>query len=233
MWVKIDDGFATHPKILTAGIVALGIQIRAICYASQNQTDGKITPSAVPLFLIGTDPTIDWPAHMVQHGLWDIIPSGYVVHDYLEWNLSKNQRDNFLKKKRQAGKKGMKRRWGTSDSSITDVITDVITPVKHAGITKPYHATSTSTSSLSESEFEQFWNQYPRRIGKKAAHKAWTAAKDRPPLPRIVSALTTAKQSPDWTKDNGKFIPHPATWLNQGRWDDVLAMPPRKERLPL
>lgn len=69
-------------------------------------------------------------------------------------------------------------------------------------------------------EFEQFWQAYPRKVGKKAALKAWHAAKDKPDLLRILSALAAAKQSPDWTKENGKFIPHPATWLNQGRWDD-------------
>ena len=68
--------------------------------------------------------------------------------------------------------------------------------------------------------FDLFWGQYPRKIGKKAALKSWHAAKDKPDLPRILSALAAAKQSPDWTKENGKFIPHPATWLNQGRWDD-------------
>ena len=28
--------------------------------------------------------------------------------------------------------------------------------------------------------------------------------------------------SAQWQRDNGQYIPHPATWLNQGRWDDEL-----------
>lgn len=231
MWVKIDDGFCTHPKVLAAGPLAALIQLRAICFASQNQTDGFIPASAVPLLLLGFERLgidegsigdyasfghqandIDWAPIMVSNGLWDTVDNGYYIHDYLEWNLSKKDRETFKKQKSKAGKKGMKARWGQSKRIITDVITD--------DITKPYHAISTSTSSLSSSEFEQFWDQYPRKIGKKAAMKAWHAAKDKPDLPRILSALAAAKQSSDWTKENGKFIPHPATWLNQGRWDD-------------
>lgn len=76
-----------------------------------------------------------------------------------------------------------------------------------------------------EGEFEQFWDTYPKKIGKRAAEKAWYGAKDKPSLPRILSALSSAKVSSNWTKEQGKYIPHPATWLNQGRWDDVLTMP--------
>ena len=108
---------------------------------------------------------------------------------------------------------------------------NVISDCHHVVISETETETETETDLCGD--FDSFWNQYPRKIGKKAALKAWHAAKDKPDLPRILSALTAAKQSPDWTKENGKFIPHPATWLNQGRWDDVLTTPARKERLPL
>lgn len=71
-----------------------------------------------------------------------------------------------------------------------------------------------------EEKFEQFWNAYPKKVGKKAAMKAWHLAKDKPSLPDLLAALSRASQSPQWTKDHGQFIPHPATWLNQGRWSD-------------
>lgn len=71
------------------------------------------------------------------------------------------------------------------------------------------------------SEFEQFWAEYPRKIGKKAAQKAFQNARDRPPIDDLLEALRKAKRSPQWLKDNGQFIPHPATWLNRGQWADV------------
>lgn len=69
--------------------------------------------------------------------------------------------------------------------------------------------------------FLSFWNAYPRRVGKGAAAKAWKAAKPDEELTlKILSALEEAKASPQWRRDNGQFIPHPSTWLNQRRWED-------------
>ncbi len=69
-------------------------------------------------------------------------------------------------------------------------------------------------------DFEQFWLAYPKKVGKKAARVAWRNASDRPGLPSILEAVSLARRSQQWMKENGQFIPHPATWLNQGRWSD-------------
>ena len=72
-------------------------------------------------------------------------------------------------------------------------------------------------------EFEQFWQAYPRKVGgKKNALRAWEKAQDRPSIEAIVSVLERAKQTEQWKKDGGQFIPYPATWLNRGMWADDL-----------
>ena len=83
-----------------------------------------------------------------------------------------------------------------------------------------------------DDDFEQFWMQYPRKTGKKAALKAWNRAEDRPAIDLILLSVDQAKRSEQWRKDNGQFIPLPATWINQGRWDDrpfVLSEQPRQK----
>ena len=65
--------------------------------------------------------------------------------------------------------------------------------------------------------FENFWKSYPRRVGKVAAEKAWAAACKRSDSEAIITAASRYAQHPP---DDPKFIPHPATWLNQGRYDD-------------
>lgn len=45
-------------------------------------------------------------------------------------------------------------------------------------------------------------------------------------LSQMLSAIKQQCASPQWTKDNGQYIPNPATWLNQGRWEDVLPAAP-------
>ena len=68
-----------------------------------------------------------------------------------------------------------------------------------------------------------FWTAYPKKVGKAAALKSWKKIKPTAELfDRILTAVEAAKNSQQWQKDGGQFIPHPATWLNQGRWDDEL-----------
>jgi len=69
-------------------------------------------------------------------------------------------------------------------------------------------------------EFDQFWQAYPRKVGRKAAQKAFQNAQDRPRIDDLVEAIHRARDSSQWLKDGGQFIPHPSTWLNRGGWAD-------------
>ena len=65
--------------------------------------------------------------------------------------------------------------------------------------------------------FDTFWKQYPRKIAKPRALKAWMKVKPDDALTqKIISRL--AKE--DFATRDEKFIPHPATWLNDQRWND-------------
>lgn len=81
--------------------------------------------------------------------------------------------------------------------------------------------------SSSDSEFEEFWLAYPRKVGRKDAKRAWVKARDKPPIFEILVALMNQQASDQWQRENGQFIPHPATWLNQGRWADQLPAKPK------
>lgn len=92
------------------------------------------------------------------------------------------------------------------------------------------------------SGFEKFWQAYPLKKGKQAARRAFDRARKLTTLDNMLSAIRKQKGWEQWTRDNGKYIPHPAKWLNQGRWDDQSdvdtepekpAPPPRLEACPL
>lgn len=73
--------------------------------------------------------------------------------------------------------------------------------------------------------FDQFWARYPKRTAKAVAIKSWNKLKlDEPLFIAIMTALDNHKKNPDWGKENGKFIPHASTWLNQRRWEDEVAV---------
>lgn len=74
-----------------------------------------------------------------------------------------------------------------------------------------------------ESSFERFWSAYPKKVAKAAALKAWGKIKpDQELTNTILEAIEKHKQSDQWRKDGGQYIPNPSTWLNGKRWDDEL-----------
>ncbi|MEE6280178.1 helix-turn-helix domain-containing protein [Georgenia sp. MJ170] len=73
-------------------------------------------------------------------------------------------------------------------------------------------------STTAEALFEEFWQCYPRRVGKKAARKAWDKAHaDGADLHAVIAGAV--RLSTDHNREDA-FTPHPSTWLNQGRWED-------------
>lgn len=78
--------------------------------------------------------------------------------------------------------------------------------------------------------FAEFWIAYPKKVGKGAAEMAWK--KHRPDLQTCLAAVAAASRSTDWTKDAGQFVPNPATWLNQRRWEDGAATVAGQAPLP-
>ncbi len=64
--------------------------------------------------------------------------------------------------------------------------------------------------------FADFWAAYPRRVGKGAALKAFAKAiASGASVAEIAAGLNRQR----WPAEE-RFIPHPATWLNQARWQD-------------
>lgn len=73
------------------------------------------------------------------------------------------------------------------------------------------------------SAFDMFWDAYPRKVGKPKAESAFRKVNPSGPvLEAMLVAIVTQKRSAQWTRDGGEFIPHPATWLNQRRWEDEI-----------
>jgi hypothetical protein len=100
-WTKIDDGFYDHPKVLEAGNEAIGLFCRVLSYCGKQLTDG-FTPERVAAFL-GKRRAID---KLVEVGLWECVEGGYQVHDYLDYNRSREDVEAD-----RAGNAERQRRW--------------------------------------------------------------------------------------------------------------------------
>ena len=82
--------------------------------------------------------------------------------------------------------------------------------------------------------FDEWYALYPRKTARINAEKAWASLKPTDELiDTMIAALRMQREQPDWTKDNGAFIPHPATWLNGKRWMDELPAGAAQAETPL
>lgn len=80
------------------------------------------------------------------------------------------------------------------------------------------------TASPVDDLFTEFWGIYPRRAGKQAALRAWRKAVKTTPAEVVLDGARRLRDDPNLPEK--QFVPHPASWLNAGRWDDD-PLPPR------
>ena len=79
-----------------------------------------------------------------------------------------------------------------------------------------------------ELAFDKFWEAYPRKVGKAKAEAAFL--KVTVGIDVLLAAIEQQKKSAQWQKEDGQFIPHPATWLNGKRWEDQLDCTQEQDR---
>ena len=71
--------------------------------------------------------------------------------------------------------------------------------------------------------FDEFWKAYPKKQGKDLAKTSFVKRKvSKELLQQMLQAIDQQKSTDQWKKESGQFIPAPATWLNQGRWQDEI-----------
>lgn len=116
---------------------------------------------------------------------------------------------------------GQRRKRRFDERKSNDVVTQTPLPEKRREVTP-----------IVPKGFAEFWEAYPLRKSKATAEKAWTRIKPDDSLAaRILEAVAAAKKSTDWTKEGGRFIPYPASWLNARGWEDEARPAPGLGRL--
>jgi hypothetical protein len=94
------------------------------------------------------------------------------------------------------------------------------------------HASSVTRASR-DAQFDAYWKPYPRKVGKQGARKVWDTKVKNGADPDAITAgaVAFAEHVRAWQTPEDK-IPHPSTWLNAGRWEDVLTPPSTAVALP-
>lgn len=100
-------------------------------------------------------------------------------------------------------------------------IPDINTDIKPNNT--PYNPSTDDSQKYDNKIFEKFWNEYPKKISKGNAEKWFKKNKPTNDLVDLmIEKLKIYKETEQWKKDNGKYIPYPSSWLNARGWEDEI-----------
>lgn len=212
-WFKVDDGFAFHPKAIEAGNAALGLWVRAGAWCGANLTDG-----ALPRHMIGTLGAQARDARrLVTVGLWVETETGYQFHEWEKMQPTKAdvEAERAENRKRQKAFRDKKRNGVTN--GVTNTVTNGAT---NRTPTRPDPSLKEKTPSTAAPSrlFDQFWDWYPRKVGKPDAAKAYEKAVKKHGEQVVIAGVERLRLDPNLPEK--KFIPHPSRWLNREGWND-------------
>lgn len=141
-----------------------------------------------------------------EHRAW-----GWQIVNYVKYRSIKNEDD------RREQNRAAQERWRNKNKQQSADVSRV-SPDKPMQKQKQKQIQETSTAS--PGGFAEFWSAYPKKVGKPAAIRAFRSAKINGHMPQVLADIQTKAGTEAWTKAGGQFVPNPATYLNQRRWED-------------
>jgi hypothetical protein len=111
-WVRIDDHFPDHPKIVSAGPLGAWLYVAGLCYCNRLLTNGFIPVSQVARLVPADHPEV-FSTKLCDLRLWSATTrrgvDGFLVHDYLKYQASKAK---ILKKRAETTERVRRLRTG-------------------------------------------------------------------------------------------------------------------------
>lgn len=107
-WVRFEDTFDQHPKVIGLSDAAYRMWTRAIAYCSRNLTDAFLSRAAAKELRPG-----DWArcaGQLIKVGLFEAAESGYLVHDYHDYQPTKQRVLDIRAARAKAGRRGAEAR---------------------------------------------------------------------------------------------------------------------------
>jgi len=194
-WIKLDDTLPNNPKILPLSDKAFRLYIEGLCYANQYLTDGFLAQAVVNRLDSGNASN-----ELIVATLWLQTDGGVQIHDYCEHQTSRKT----VEEKREQVRNRVTRYREKSNADVTT----------------PETETETETETDKRLLFDQFWKNYPLRVGKGAALKAFQKAIRTTNADIIIKGALRYKLDPNRSQ---AYTAHASTWLNAQRWlDDPL-----------
>lgn len=107
--------------------------------------------------------------------------------------------------------------------SLVPLVEEIATPARRQAVkelSSIVEKLDPQNTEVTNDQFEQWWQLYPRRKGKGQARRAFRTAARRVGYERLCDATRAFAADCAQRQTDIQYIPHPATWLNGERWDD-------------
>lgn len=254
-WLKLYDDFFTSKRIkklrrLAGGdtytIIYLKMQLLAI------KNDGVITYTGLEnSFAEELALDIDEEIGDVQMTLSYLLASGLAetednVDYYFPWAVA-NTGSECTSAKRVREYRETQKEIAQKSAQLLPESTDIDNSALHCNDT-PLHCNgekeiekdieiekekNTGAEPKYSDEFKRFWEHYPKKKGKFSAFNEFKKIKGVS-VEQLIEAVEAQKESEQWQRDNGQYIPEPERWLKKRRWEDVMETSTKTEKkMPL
>lgn len=189
-WFRFYSEAVNDPKVQSLSGDLFKAWVNILCLAAQQ--DGRLITTDLPFQLRSDSVTVEHvTSALIDAGL--LVSKGKYLHPH---NWDKRQFKSDTSRERTKRYRDRQR-----DVTVT-----------------PPEQNRTEQKQIAPIGFDNFWAAYPRKIGKLKAKASYIKALRLTTEETIMKALVSWLPSVKGTEE--KYIPHPTTWLNQGRWDD-------------
>lgn len=195
-WARFDDATPEHPKIIAAGGDAGWLHFAAVCYCNRHLTDGVIPKGVVSRLTDRKNPT-KLARKLVEVGLWTEHADGYAIHDYLDYQTSREKVLNDRAASAERQRKGRERR--ASTTPVTQM-----SQRDFGEVTTKSHETDGASHAVTSPV-----PSHPILIGSRASEVTTPAADDPALKPQVEKPLT---------KSQAADISHPANRARLREW---------------
>lgn len=126
-WLKTDDRYPEHRKIRRLSDAAYRLHHTALCACAKDETDGLVTEADIAEMEHGKRLRKHVPS-LIDMGLWEPVPGGWLIHDFLDYNPSHAKQDEKRRKDRQRQEEWRQKRASQRDNGVTTALSHIPVP---------------------------------------------------------------------------------------------------------
>lgn len=234
-WFRFYHEALDDPKVQQLDGNLFKAWVNLLCLCCRNGGLPRSVSDIAFALRIDVDGCLTVLQRLSSGGLIDKVSGGadgmhYAIHGWEKRQFKSDTSTDRVKRFRERYRNDSETVNETGPDTDTDTYTEINKKEKNIQKRKRVSRSHSVADFLDQNDFDIFWKDYPRKVSKGTAVKAWQKAMAKTTASQIIEALHAWKRSKDFPTEE-KFIPHATTWLNAERWLDIPAEPTGSDRV--